>query len=300
LAQQLKEACAVETDGKADGRIEHVSDTALMVAACRAMETERPDGLVRDLYAARLAGERGMAIARALPIPELWCFGVGVRVKSMDEILMTALNERRVTTVLNLGAGLDTRPWRLELPPALRWIEVDFPHMLEYKARQLAGEKPRCRLEQKPADLSDDGERRKVFKLAGLAETLLITEGLLEYLPRAAVVALATEAPRLSGIRYWLLDATSEHVTRAIRGGRSPIQKVLPEDRMTGETILDITQRAGWTFAQKRTYAEGGKAISAERSAQLREAMAKKMDLSSMMGDDPVSGVYLFRRNGSD
>ncbi|MBZ5621004.1 MAG: class I SAM-dependent methyltransferase [Acidobacteriia bacterium] len=48
-------------------QIVHVSDTALMVAACRAMETVRPDGLVRDPFAGRLAGARGMAIARALP-----------------------------------------------------------------------------------------------------------------------------------------------------------------------------------------------------------------------------------------
>jgi O-methyltransferase involved in polyketide biosynthesis len=43
-----------------------VSDTALMVAACRAMETPRPDGLVRDPLAERLAGERGMASAQSV------------------------------------------------------------------------------------------------------------------------------------------------------------------------------------------------------------------------------------------
>jgi len=46
----------------ADSEISHVSDTALMVAAARAMETARPDGLVRDPYAERLAGERGMQV----------------------------------------------------------------------------------------------------------------------------------------------------------------------------------------------------------------------------------------------
>lgn len=37
-------------------RVEHVTDTALMVAAARAMETVRADGVVRDLFAGRLAG----------------------------------------------------------------------------------------------------------------------------------------------------------------------------------------------------------------------------------------------------
>ena len=39
-----------------DDQIRHVSDTALMVAACRAIETEHADALVRDPFAQRLAG----------------------------------------------------------------------------------------------------------------------------------------------------------------------------------------------------------------------------------------------------
>jgi O-methyltransferase involved in polyketide biosynthesis len=49
------------------GEITHVSDTALMVAACRAHETALEDAYVRDPFAARLAGERGVAILNALP-----------------------------------------------------------------------------------------------------------------------------------------------------------------------------------------------------------------------------------------
>src|SRR5580704_7237855 len=59
--------------------IAHVSDTALLVAACRAMETAHPIGIVRDPFAERLAGARGMAIARAFPFVETMRFGVGVR-----------------------------------------------------------------------------------------------------------------------------------------------------------------------------------------------------------------------------
>jgi len=36
---------------EAPDQIQHVSDTALMVAACRAIETARADGLVRDPFA---------------------------------------------------------------------------------------------------------------------------------------------------------------------------------------------------------------------------------------------------------
>lgn len=39
-----------------DGKIFHVSDTALMVAACRAHESELEEAFVRDPFAARRFG----------------------------------------------------------------------------------------------------------------------------------------------------------------------------------------------------------------------------------------------------
>src|SRR5262249_23317383 len=47
--------------------IRNVSDTARWAAHYRALETERRDALFRDPLAARLAGERGRAIAKAMP-----------------------------------------------------------------------------------------------------------------------------------------------------------------------------------------------------------------------------------------
>src|SRR5271165_3563541 len=122
----------------------HVSDTALMVAACRASETERPDGLTQDPFAARLAGERGFAILRQVPNFDLMCFGMGVRTRFLDELVLGTIAEQNIGTVLNLGAGLDTRPWRLALPAGLRWIEADLAPMVDYKAKIMTGERPNC------------------------------------------------------------------------------------------------------------------------------------------------------------
>src|SRR4051812_29076681 len=118
--------------------ISHVSDTALMVAAARAVETARPCyGLVHDPFAERLAGERGMAILRGIDRLGQLTFGVGMRSRFLDALLLETLAESDADTVLQMGAGLDTRPWRLDLPGNLRWIEVDFPDMLDYKHARL-------------------------------------------------------------------------------------------------------------------------------------------------------------------
>jgi O-methyltransferase involved in polyketide biosynthesis len=112
-------------------QIKHVSDTALMVAACRAIETEGEDGLVRDPFAERLAGERGMAIARSMQFLDVMSFVVGLRARIMDGLIIDLVQSGQVKIVANLGAGLDTRPWRLDLPPELCWIEADFEDILE-------------------------------------------------------------------------------------------------------------------------------------------------------------------------
>src|ERR1035437_3218260 len=84
--------------------IAHVSDTALMTAACRALETERADGLVRDPFAEQLAGEHGMAIARALAGGlDRVCFGIGIRSRFLDRLVLDTVSAHGIETVLSIG-----------------------------------------------------------------------------------------------------------------------------------------------------------------------------------------------------
>lgn len=138
----------------AERLLRDVSDTALGVAVERAQETERSRALFHDPYAARLAGERGRSIASSIrrrPISS----GIVVRTAAFDEMLMQAITNRGVGAVLNIGAGLDTRPYRLDLPQALRWVEADLPGIIAYKERMLQGERPRCQLKRSGVDLVD-------------------------------------------------------------------------------------------------------------------------------------------------
>ena len=70
------------------------------------------------------------------------------RTKLIDDLVIASVQED-CDCVLNLAAGLDTRPYRLALPPSVLWIEADLPAMIEEKDRLLAEEKPVCRLARK-------------------------------------------------------------------------------------------------------------------------------------------------------
>src|SRR2546426_937733 len=189
------------TDG-----IQHVSDTARWVALYRAMESDRRDALFRDPYARRLAGERAERILAGMKRGREWAWPMIVRTAVMDELILRAIERDGVTTVLNLAAGLDARPYRLPLPPSLRWVEVDFPDVIAYKQEQLAVERPVCVLEQVGADLTDVARRRALFAEIGGAgrPVLVVTEGLLIYLTREQVAALADDLAAQPSFRWWL------------------------------------------------------------------------------------------------
>jgi hypothetical protein len=54
-----------------------------------------------------------------------------IRTAVFDEFILRTVARDRAACVLNLAAGLDTRPYRLDLPAELRWVEVDLPAILD-------------------------------------------------------------------------------------------------------------------------------------------------------------------------
>ena len=190
--------------------IRDVSDTAFWIAHHRAEESDRPDALFHDPLARRLAGERGQVIGRDLPAQRFVAWNVSVRTCIIDDFIREAIAQG-VDMVLNLGAGLDARPWRMELPPTLRWVEVDHPHLMAYKAEQLAGEKAHCQVERISLDLADREARRSM--LAGVnaraGKMLLITEGVLPYLSVEEAAALADDLRALDRASGWIVDYIS-------------------------------------------------------------------------------------------
>src|SRR5690242_4679213 len=143
-----------------ESSIRNVSDTALWMAVYRARESERTDALFHDPFANRLAGARGEGIAASMPFKGRDSWPFVMRTLLFDQFIAEEV-ERGTDTVINLGTGLDTRPYRMALPATLRWVEADLPQIIDYKEEILAGEKPVCALERVRLDLAGvDGRRQ--------------------------------------------------------------------------------------------------------------------------------------------
>lgn len=235
--------------------IQNISDTARWVAFYRAMETERPDAIFSDPFARRLAGLRGEEIVDTMRRGRSMAWAMIVRTAAFDEIILSVLLDRSVDTVVNLAAGLDARPWRLNLPPALHWVDIDLPEILSYKADTLKDEKPRCRYEAITADMTDPEARRSLFARIGSESrsALIVTEGLLVYLTPEQVGDLAHDLAEQPSFRWWLIDLASPRLLKimkrswgkAVEKGNAPFKFAPPEG-------TDFFRKFGWREIEYR------------------------------------------------
>lgn len=201
----------LESHPRHPGPATGVGLTALMVAAARAIETDRPDALAHDEFAehfVRAAPASATWPVRADQVPDgeanpLWgrlgrYFGLRTRV--LDDFLLTCVGAGARQTVL-LGAGLDTRAYRLDWPPGHTVYEADRQEVLAFKHEVLAGlgAEPKAERVAIAVDLGKDWAA--VLTDAGFdpaLPTAWLAEGLLLYLPGAAERRLIDAVDRLS------------------------------------------------------------------------------------------------------
>ncbi|WP_261792167.1 SAM-dependent methyltransferase [Arthrobacter sp. PM3] len=185
--------------------------TAVAVAAGRAVETTRPDRLMADPFAAALVD----GAQSSLDLPVAWpaepqdapplqhplllaSTYIGMRTRFIDDILSSG--DPTGQTVI-LGAGLDTRAYRLPWQDGARLLELDLGGVLGFKAGVMAGlaAEPGCELVSVPADLSLPwGGPLRAAGFDPDQATTWVIEGLLPYLDSDAQLQTLTEVVALS------------------------------------------------------------------------------------------------------
>lgn len=171
-----------------------VGTTAYMVAFARHQESSRgASALIFDPYAGALSSTlkdedlegilrvpttvtdgatenpfKPSQMIRNSPEYDDRIIGMAVRTRKIDDEILKSLRNDSITQVIVLGAGLDTRPWRLSLTShvlseddvaalnGIDWFELDFPEIFEFKLPILAsnGAKTLTNYRHVEADLS--------------------------------------------------------------------------------------------------------------------------------------------------
>lgn len=195
-----------------------VGATATMVATARAIASLRPHPLIDDPFAEALVRAVGMRYFTEL-IDQARSRSAGdfdvssmvdqlaLRTRFYDEVFLDAA-ATGVRQAVILGAGLDTRAYRLEWPAGMTVYEIDMPAVLEFKVSALSalGADPAATHRPVGVDLRADWPAALVgagFRSADPA--VWSAEGLLVYLPPEAqdvlldtVTALSAPGSRLA------------------------------------------------------------------------------------------------------
>ncbi len=212
------------------------ANTALLTAAARALEDERPDRLFADPYSKLLAGKEGLKLLEEFN--EAFTLVEAIRTRFFDDAIAQAIKDG-IKQFVVLGAGLDTRPYRLEFPGGALWVEVDFASVLEYKRRVLKDIKANVKIADVGSDLTElDVERDLVPKgFKPEEQSAWIAEGLIAYLDDQQVENLIS-----------LISNASSRGSRLV--ATCPNKAIMKKDESTRQRN-DFMKRinASWVFS---------------------------------------------------
>ncbi|MFD5114073.1 class I SAM-dependent methyltransferase [Streptomyces sp. NPDC058391] len=186
--------------------------TALMVAAARAIETHRHDSLAQDVYAEHFVLAAPASASWPVHIGQvpdgdanpLWgrfARYFGLRTRVLDDFLLQSVHVGGARQVVLLGAGLDSRAFRLDWPPGCVIFEIDQEGVLAFKHKVLGGLSATPKAARVPIPMDLRADWVGALTDAGFdtaAPSVWLAEGLLFYLPITAETYLIDTVDRLS------------------------------------------------------------------------------------------------------
>ncbi|MFZ4752619.1 MAG: class I SAM-dependent methyltransferase [Chitinophagaceae bacterium] len=275
-----------------------ISDTALWVAVYRADESDRVDSIFNDPFARMLSGNKGEQIVSAMVEGRKNSWSFVARTFLFDQYISNILAQG-IDQVLNLASGLDVRPYRMNLPKTLKWVDIDLPEMVSYMNSKMQNHIPNCEFKRIGFDLSKNREDRiKLFQEISSEgnKTLIISEGLVGYLSEEEVGMLAFDLSHIKGFDYWILDLMSpgilpliqEEMGTMLTDANTPLL-FAPE---SGESFFSIY---GWRILESSSKLKT--ALSLNRLPTEFLEFSKMPEPIGPKGQFPWSGVCLFRNS---
>ena len=182
------------------------SSTGYGPAVMRAMENLLPEDkrLFEDPYSEKFLSPFYKSFVILMRSPKILNFliklrerlspgiigGLICRTRYIDDVLNNAIKEG-VGTVVNLGAGMDTRAFRISGIENIQYFELDFPELQKVKRAYIdkkIGELP-SNVSFVPIDFNSQelGEELKKAGYTLSSKTLFIWEGVTQYISKEAV-----------------------------------------------------------------------------------------------------------------
>jgi O-methyltransferase involved in polyketide biosynthesis len=156
----------------------------------RALDSRLPRPFLGDTMADEILTTVGHDLAKfpalttKLLDPKTKVFDIAVRAKRLDEVVRRFVVHHPDAVVLDLGAGLDGRMFRVDPPPTVGWYNIDFPEVIALR-RQVLPQSTNAH--SIGADLTDPDWLDDV---PTDRPTVIVADGLVAFLPQDDFVSL--------------------------------------------------------------------------------------------------------------
>lgn len=234
------------------------NDSAMMIAWERSLETKRSDALFKDPLAEALAGSKGETLSGNFGgMCQMFEFGdwaefhktwTAVRTRFIDDRIAEHAAAGGVAQLVNLGAGMDTRPYRLECYKAFAkgTFDVDMAVVNEGRSKifadMLGAPMPHCAVETIDLDFLEKekmlatelGKAESRFDAA--APTLFVSEGLIMYLgPKGKLKLIADVSAVAAPGSVFVLQFMDASESEAAKANPSALDAALSREEATRE-----------------------------------------------------------------
>jgi len=118
-----------------------VPETLLIPLYVRAMESQRPDAMLKDEKAVELVTQMRLDFSRVrqIPMPELLKVMRIIFTREMDRYARDFVSRHPQAVVVHIGCGLDTRFERVD-NGRVEWYDLDLPDVIELRRKLVGGE----------------------------------------------------------------------------------------------------------------------------------------------------------------
>lgn len=161
-----------------------VSNTAYYCCGIRMLDANMTPSVCNDQYATRFMDERGLKIFEPFKSEKMPNMSNITRCRLIDDYVADELGRNPQLTVITIGAGFDTRPYRLK---GGHWLEVDEPQIIDYKNEKLPVEECQNVLERVAIDFANGSLVDTLAAASTTEHTVIVIEGVFMYLEPEAV-----------------------------------------------------------------------------------------------------------------
>ncbi|MEN3330183.1 MAG: hypothetical protein V7638_4990 [Acidobacteriota bacterium] len=171
-----------------------ISKTAFYCCGVRMQDAERAKPVCGDTYAKVFMNEQGLQVLEIFKDETRPNLSNVARHRLIDDLLREELATKPNLTVVIIGAGFDTRAFRLK---GGTWIELDEPQVITYKNERLPAANSENELQRISIDFATESIEQKLAGFAGHSPVTVVIEGVLTYLEEAAIEKLIETLHRL-------------------------------------------------------------------------------------------------------